>query len=64
MTKAIDTKGGFLVRDKEIESERVLMVRLKYYIVFSFFKKDTNIVNKIIPRCNHLHIRICFKPKT
>lgn len=39
MTKAIDTKGGFLVRDKEIESERVFNGSFKILNCLFFFKK-------------------------
>lgn len=39
MTKAIDTKGGFLVRDKEIESERVFNGSFKILYCLFFKKK-------------------------
>lgn len=39
MTKAINTKGDFLVRDKEIESERVFNGSFKI-LNFLFFKKN------------------------
>lgn len=39
MTKAIDTKGGFLVRDKEIESERVFNGSFKILNCLFFLKK-------------------------
>lgn len=53
----VDTKGDFLVRDKEMESERDFKGSFKI-LNFLYFKKKKikNIVNKIISRCNHLHI--------